>query len=144
MTSWKRSGYRPGKPWDQSALMEHQVLLYPNEWFSIINQGKVAEAVLYGQDMGRVIYLHRELQQRIRDIQLFKRYTVHRRALNQLFTGRFDAYGQPVFAEKGEAYHPNGLKPQDFGRIGLKYDIAISFASAKEAVTFRTLLSGVL
>jgi hypothetical protein len=145
MSHWQRPGYRTRKPWDSSQLLPFQIVLGPKEWYSIHRPGSPNREFRFGEDTGGMLRLTPELNRQLVQIQLFKRYVLERRAIDQLFTGIFDRITDlPVFAEPGMAYHPQGISPDNYGRLGVKYEVVISFATAKEAATFRIMFSNIL
>jgi hypothetical protein len=143
MSSWQRNG-RFGTTCARPAqLLAHQIVLEDRDWFTMHAPGKPHAEARRGQDCGGAIQLHPARRMRMDSIGTFNQFVVERRARKQLFCGVFDHNDRPVFAERGQAFHPQDLQPGDFGRVGEHYEVVISFATKQEAMTYRMMLEGI-
>lgn len=142
MSHWKRAGFGVHKSKDNLTLLPFQVVLDAQEWASRPTRGTYGDTKI-GKDQGGVVSLCYSLHQRLKQLGVFNRYIVQRRARKELFVGAFDAQDQPIFCQAGETYHPRTGKPDDYGRVGAAYDMVISFATPLEAVTFRMMVQGI-
>lgn len=142
MSHWRRAGFRVRRTWDSVNLLPHQVVLGPQEWACKPTRGSYGDMEV-GKDMGGAVSLCYRLHQQIKQMGVFDRYIVQRRARKELFVGAFDMHEQPIFCQAGETYHPRTGNPKDYGNVGMAYDVVISFGSAREAVTFRMMISGI-
>lgn len=135
MSDWHREGFVvPAHLRGYRAkLLPVQVTLAATEWYTQTQPRGMSLQKVIGQDVDGEVYLVKELQDRVEQLQDIEFYRIARRALQDTKQ-----------AVKGSRYE-HGLPRQNFyDGYNDVYDVCISFLTNKEAVLFRMLVAGTI